>query len=153
MLEGHRRGGESLARFGGREVKSTGDGFLADLRRPGPRDPLCRGVARLLAAARDPGPRGLHTVSARRWGRPGGIAVHIAARVSGLAEPSEVLVSRTVKDLVAGSGIEFADRGEHELKGVPGHLGAARGRAPTRGVACELLSAGSAGGSGTTCSV
>jgi class 3 adenylate cyclase len=49
----------------------------------------------------------------------GGIAVHIAARVSALAEPSEVLVSRTVKDLVAGSGIEFADRGRHELKGVP----------------------------------
>ena len=49
----------------------------------------------------------------------GGIAVHIAARVSALAEPSEVLVSRTVKDLVAGSGIEFADRGCHELKGVP----------------------------------
>jgi class 3 adenylate cyclase len=49
----------------------------------------------------------------------GGIAVHIAARVSALAEPSEVLVSRTVKDLVAGSGIEFADRGVHELKGVP----------------------------------
>ena len=49
----------------------------------------------------------------------GGIAVHIAARVSALAEPSEVLVSRTVKDLVAGSGIEFADRGAHELKGVP----------------------------------
>ena len=49
----------------------------------------------------------------------GGIAVHIAARVQALAEPGEVLVSRTVVDLVAGSGIEFEDRGEHELKGVP----------------------------------
>jgi class 3 adenylate cyclase len=49
----------------------------------------------------------------------GGIAVHIAARVSALAEPAEVLVSRTVKDLVAGSGIEFTDRGTHALKGVP----------------------------------
>jgi class 3 adenylate cyclase len=49
----------------------------------------------------------------------GGIAVHIAARVSTLAGPSEVLVSRTVKDLVAGSGIEFSDRGAHTLKGVP----------------------------------
>jgi class 3 adenylate cyclase len=49
----------------------------------------------------------------------GGIAVHISARVSGHAQPGEVLVSRTVKDRVAGSGIEFADRGEHELKGVP----------------------------------
>jgi class 3 adenylate cyclase len=45
--------------------------------------------------------------------------VHIAARVSALAEPSEVLVSRTVKDLVAGSGLEFSERGSHELKGVP----------------------------------
>jgi class 3 adenylate cyclase len=50
----------------------------------------------------------------------GGIAVHIGARVSAIAQPSEVLVSRTVVDLVAGSGIEFEDRGEHELKGVPG---------------------------------
>jgi class 3 adenylate cyclase len=49
----------------------------------------------------------------------GGIAVHIAARVSAYAEPGEVLVSRTVKDLVAGSGIEFAGRGAYELKGVP----------------------------------
>jgi len=48
----------------------------------------------------------------------GGIAVHIAARVQALAQPGEVLVSRTVVDLVAGSGIEFEDRGEHELKGV-----------------------------------
>jgi class 3 adenylate cyclase len=49
----------------------------------------------------------------------GGIAVHIAARVSALAAPNEVLVSRTVKDLVAGSGIDFADRGTHTLKGIP----------------------------------
>jgi class 3 adenylate cyclase len=50
----------------------------------------------------------------------GGIAVHIAARVAALAQPSEVLVSSTVRDLVAGSGIEFVDRGAHNLKGVPG---------------------------------
>jgi class 3 adenylate cyclase len=50
----------------------------------------------------------------------GGIAVHIGARVAALAGPSEVLVSSTVKDLVAGSGLVFSDRGEHELKGVPG---------------------------------
>ena len=63
---------------------------------------------------------GLHTGECEVMGDDlGGIAVHIAARVSALAEPSEVLVSRTVKDLVAGSGIEFADRGVHELKGVP----------------------------------
>ena len=51
-------------------------------------------------------------------GQPGGIAVHIGSRVLGIAEPGEVLVSSTVKDLVAGSGIEFEERGEHELKGV-----------------------------------
>ena len=53
-------------------------------------------------------------------GFPGGIAVHIGARVLGLAEPGEVLVSSTVRDLVAGSGIEFDDRGEHTLKGIVG---------------------------------
>jgi class 3 adenylate cyclase len=59
----------------------------------------------------------------------GGIAVHIGARVAGAAEPGEVLVSSTVKDLVAGSGISFTDRGVHVLKGVPGewHLFAAAG--------------------------
>jgi class 3 adenylate cyclase len=49
-----------------------------------------------------------------------GVAVHVAARVSALAQPNEVLVSRTVTELVAGSGLEFTDRGDHQLKGVPG---------------------------------
>ena len=63
---------------------------------------------------------GVHTGECEVMGDDiGGIAVHIAARVSALAGPGEVLVSRTVKDLVAGSGLEFADRGTHELKGVP----------------------------------
>ena len=63
---------------------------------------------------------GVHTGECEVMGDDiGGIAVHIAARISALAEPSEVLVSRTVKDLVAGSGIDFADRGTHTLKGVP----------------------------------
>ena len=53
--------------------------------------------------------------------------MHIGARVSALAEPGEVLVTRTVRDLVAGSGIAFEERGEHELKGVPEHVGALRG--------------------------
>jgi class 3 adenylate cyclase len=52
--------------------------------------------------------------------RVGGIAVHIAARVTAIAAPGEILVSSTVKDLVAGSGVEFSDRGVHDLKGVPG---------------------------------
>ena len=63
---------------------------------------------------------GLHTGECELRGEDiGGIAVHIAARVSALAGAGEVLVSRTVKDLVAGSGIEFTDRGAHTLKGVP----------------------------------
>jgi class 3 adenylate cyclase len=64
---------------------------------------------------------GLHTGEIERHGDDvAGIAVHIAARVLALAEPDEVLVSRTVVDLVAGSGLVFHDRGTHELKGVPG---------------------------------
>lgn len=64
---------------------------------------------------------GLHTGEVELMGEDvGGIAVHIGARVSALAEPGEVLVSSTVKDLVAGAGIDFHDRGAHSLKGVPG---------------------------------
>ena len=64
---------------------------------------------------------GLHTGECEMRGDGvSGIAVHMGARVAALAEPGEVLVSSTVKDLVAGSGIEFEDRGVHELKGVPG---------------------------------
>jgi class 3 adenylate cyclase len=64
---------------------------------------------------------GLHTGEVEIRGQDvGGIAVHIGARVAGLAGPGEVLVSRTVTDLVAGSGIEFVPHGEHVLKGVPG---------------------------------
>jgi class 3 adenylate cyclase len=64
---------------------------------------------------------GLHTGEVETIdGKVGGIAVNIGARVGAMAAPSEVLVSQTVKDLVAGSGLAFDDRGEHELKGVPG---------------------------------
>ena len=72
---------------------------------------------------------GLHTGECEREGaKLAGIAVHIGARVAALAEPGEVLVSRTVKDLVAGSGTEFEDRSEHELKGPRG-MAAVRGAA------------------------
>lgn len=121
MLEGHRRGvRDALTRHGGREVKTLGDGFLVSFDGP------ARGI-RCAHAILDSSERlgirvraGLHTGECEVMGDDlGGIAVHIAARVSALAEPSEVLVSRTVKDLVAGSGIEFEERGVHELKGVP----------------------------------
>jgi class 3 adenylate cyclase len=121
LLESHRRGvRDALGRFGGLEVKTLGDGFLVSFDGP------ARGI-RCAQAIVDSSERlgirvraGLHTGECEVMGDDlGGIAVHIAARVSALAEPSEVLVSRTVKDLVAGSGIEFAERGCHELKGVP----------------------------------
>ena len=64
---------------------------------------------------------GLHTGECEvRGGDLGGLAVHIASRIGALAGPGEILVSRTVQDLVAGSGIQFEDRGGHDLKGVPG---------------------------------
>jgi pimeloyl-ACP methyl ester carboxylesterase len=110
----------ALDRFGGREVKSTGDGFLATFDGP------ARGVRcahNILESSQRDGVlvrAGLHTGECEVMGDDiGGMAVHIAARVSALAGTSEVLVSRTVKDLTAGSGLDFAERGTHELKGVP----------------------------------
>jgi class 3 adenylate cyclase len=108
-------------RFRGRLVRSTGDGVLATFDGPG-RAVRCacaiRDAVRPLALDVR---AGLHSGEIKLRGDDvGGIAVHIGARVSALAGAGEVLVSRTVTDLVAGSGIEFEDRGEHELKGVPG---------------------------------
>ena len=121
VLEGHHRAvSDALGRHDGREVKSTGDGFLATFSGP------ARGIRcarEILDGSEQLGIRvraGIHTGECEVMGDDiGGIGVHIAARVSALAGPGEVLVSRTVKDLVAGSGIEFDDRGAHELKGVP----------------------------------
>jgi class 3 adenylate cyclase len=121
VLEGHQRTvRDALVTFKGQEVKSIGDGFLATFDGPG-RAIRC---ARMIAGASDPhGIRvraGLHTGELEVMGEDiGGIAVHIAARVSAKAGPGEVLVSRTVKDLVAGSEIQFSDRGNHTLKGIP----------------------------------
>ena len=116
----HRTVREALGGFGGREVKSIGDGFMAAF--DGPARAI-RCAQAIVAASEDAGLRvraGVHTGECEVMGEDiGGIAVHIAARVSALAGPGEVLVSRTVKDLVAGSGIEFTDRGTHTLKGVP----------------------------------
>jgi class 3 adenylate cyclase len=110
----------SLVRFGGREIKSTGDGFLATFDGPARAIRCAQAVEH---GARQLGIRvraGLHTGECEIIGDDiGGIAVHIAARVSALAGPDEVLVSRTVRDLVAGSGIGFEHRGRHQLKGVP----------------------------------
>lgn len=110
-----------LDRFQGKEIDTAGDGFLASFDGPARAIrcalAICQTVRNLGIETR----AGLHTGEVEVMGdNIGGIAVHIGARVSALAHPSEVLVSRTVVDLVAGSGIEFEDRGEHELKGVPG---------------------------------
>jgi len=110
-----------LARFRGREVNTLGDGFVATFDGPG-RAVLCACAIRDAVKALEIEVRaGLHTGEIEmRGGDVAGIAVHLAQRVSALAHPSEVLVSRTVTDLVAGSGLQFEDRGEHELKGVSG---------------------------------
>jgi class 3 adenylate cyclase len=122
LLEGHhslvRR---ELARFRGREISTAGDGFFAIF--DGPARAICcaraisDGVLSLGLSIR----AGLHTGECEIMGVDmGGIAVHIGARIAALAAPGEVLVSSTVKDLVAGSGLSFQDHGTHFLKGVPG---------------------------------
>ncbi|MDT5081778.1 MAG: hypothetical protein QOJ80_6415 [Mycobacterium sp.] len=110
-----------LARFRGREVSTSGDGFLAMFDGP-------QRAIRCAMAIRDTVQTlgiqvraGLHTGECEVRGDDiGGIAVHIGARVSALAGPNDVLVSSTLRDLVIGSGLEFEDRGTHQLKGVPG---------------------------------
>jgi class 3 adenylate cyclase len=122
LLEGHhdlvRR---ELGRFRGREIDTTGDGFLATFDGPARAvrcaSAIASGVPTLGLAVR----AGLHTGEVElRNDKVSGLAVHIGARVAAAAGPGEVLVSSTVKDLVAGSGLRFQDRGPRALKGVPG---------------------------------
>ncbi len=113
---------EQLARFGGREIKTVGDGFLATFAGPPSRALHC--ALAITAAAGDLGVElrvGVHTGECELIGEDvGGMAVHIASRVNGLAEPGEVLVSGTVFGTVVGGPFGFEDRGVHELKGAPG---------------------------------
>ncbi|HLK45226.1 MAG TPA: adenylate/guanylate cyclase domain-containing protein, partial [Acidimicrobiales bacterium] len=121
LLDGHdalvRR---VIGRFGGREIDHAGDGFFVQFSSPAS---AIRCAKELLAGVRQLGLEvrvGVHTGECEvRDDGLGGIAVHIGARVSGLAGAGEVLVSSTVKELVTGSGLEFSDRGVHQLKGVP----------------------------------
>jgi pimeloyl-ACP methyl ester carboxylesterase len=110
-----------LVRFAGREIDTAGDGFFASF--DGPARAI-RCATAIAASVRDLGLEiraGLHTGECELVdGKVGGIAVHIGARVAAEAAPGEVLVSSTVKDLVAGSGIQFRDRGAVELRGIPG---------------------------------
>lgn len=110
-----------LARYRGREIRTTGDGFFAAF--DGPARAVRCGVA-ITEAVRRIGVEvrvGVHTGECEVRGDDlAGIAVHIGARVASLAAPGEVLVTSTVCDLVAGSGLRFDQRGTHQLKGVPG---------------------------------
>jgi class 3 adenylate cyclase len=109
-----------LARFGGREVVTTGDGFLARFESPGGAVRCAVSITQAMGPLGLQVRAGVHTGEIELRGDDvGGLAVHIAARVAALAGPDEVLVSSTVKDLLAGSGVELSDRGDHELKGVP----------------------------------
>jgi class 3 adenylate cyclase len=120
-----------LERHGGREIDTAGDGLFAAFDGPG------RAVAGACAIRDDARAHGLdvraglHTGECELIdGKIGGLAVHIAARVAGCAQPGEVLVSRTIRDLVAGSGIELSDRGIHTLKGIPDRWQLYAARAP-----------------------
>jgi class 3 adenylate cyclase len=111
---------DHVAAFRGKLVKTTGDGVLATFDGPARATRCAAAIAESVQRIGLDVRAGLHTGEVELRGDDvGGIAVHIAARVAGLAAPGEVLVSRTVRDLVVGSGLTFADRGEHRLKGVP----------------------------------
>jgi class 3 adenylate cyclase len=110
-----------LERFRGQELDTVGDGFVASFDGPARGIRCAQAITDAVSALGLSVRAGLHTGECEvSEGKLAGIAVHIAARVASLAGPDEVLVSSTVKDLVVGSKVAFAERGEHELKGVPG---------------------------------
>ncbi len=113
-----------LRNFGGLEIDTAGDGLFATFERP---ELAIRCAGAMVEAVRAFGLQlraGIHTGEVETDGRHvRGVGVHVGARVASLAKANEVLVTRTVRELVSGSGIEFADRGEHQLKGIPGTWG------------------------------
>jgi class 3 adenylate cyclase len=117
----HARFRDRLALFGGREVDAAGDGFLAAFDVPTRAVAFACAFHHGLVDLRLQVRTGVHTGECElEDGRLRGVAVHVGARLASLARPGEVLVSSTVRDVVAGSGLRFADRGLHELRGVPG---------------------------------
>ena len=123
-----------LERFHGHEVKTIGDGFLAAFDGPARAIRCAQAITHKAADMGLEVRAGLHTGECMARGDDlAGIAVHIGASVGSLASPGEVLVTSTVRDLVTGSGVEFDDRGSHELKGIPGEwqlLAVPRGSRP-----------------------
>jgi class 3 adenylate cyclase len=121
LLERHQQlTREQLGRFEGREIKTTGDGFLATFDGPTRAAECARAIADAMPGLGVEVRAGLHTGEVELIGDDvGGIAVHVAARIAALAGGGEVLASRTVRDLAVGSGVEFTSAGRHELKGVP----------------------------------
>jgi class 3 adenylate cyclase/pimeloyl-ACP methyl ester carboxylesterase len=112
---------DAVARFDGRVIKSTGDGILATFMGPGRAIAAAKAIDRGIAGIGLSVRAGLHTGECEVRGNDiGGLAVHLAARIASQAGTRQLLVSRTVKDLVVGADIEFTDAGIHELKGVPG---------------------------------
>jgi class 3 adenylate cyclase len=122
LLDAHDRvARELVGRFGGRLVKSTGDGILATFDSPGAAIGCAIDLRGRLQELGIEIRAGVHTGEVQPRGADvGGIAVHVGARVMGAAGAGEVLVSRTVRDLVAGSDVQFEDRGNHALKGISG---------------------------------
>lgn len=113
---------DELKRWRGKEVNTTGDGFVATFDGPARAISCAQAIAEAIQALGIEVRCGLHTGEVEIVGGDvAGVAVHIAARISAVAEAGEVLVSRTVKDLVAGSGFRFDSRGVHVLKGIPDH--------------------------------
>ena len=109
-----------LDRYAGEEIDTAGDGFFATFDGPARAIRCALEIQHAVSALGVQIRAGLHTgeVERPRGGKPRGIAVSVAARVSGLAAGGETLVTATIRDLVAGSGLEFTDRGDHELKGL-----------------------------------
>ena len=116
----HARVRSQLIHYRGREMDTAGDGFFASFDGPVRGIRCAQAIARSMRELGLEIRAGLHTGEVEQIGeKVGGLAVAIGARVTGKAGPSEILVSRTVKDLVAGSSLSFVDAGEHELKGLP----------------------------------
>ncbi len=121
LLQHHHAVREQLLRFRGKEIDTAGDGFLATFDGPARAIQCAQGICQAVQMLGLETRAGVHTGEVEVIDRGiGGIAVHTGARIAALAHPGQVVVSRIVVDLVAGSGLQFSEHGAYELKGVPG---------------------------------